>query len=171
MAGIARDRSVSADQRKAVQVILHGSRGRAPALNRVAVLALSAELSPVEIRMASRALRPGLGKNVRDVARFTGHVLMHPAQRKLSSVVIKLGLRAQRREARGGVTVLARDRNRPVRIPRRLRLDGWHQPQSERQQRRNPCATLPRSTGHCQICSPTPVATPVFLHQRSAARR
>ena len=128
MAGIAGYGGMSADQRKAVQVILNRFRGHPPSLNRVAVFTLSAELAPVEIRVASRTLGPSFGKNVRDVARFTGHVLMHPAQRKLSSAMVELGLRAQRREAGGSVTILARDRNRPVRIPRGLRLDRWHQP-------------------------------------------
>ena len=132
MAGIARHRRVTAEQWKAVQVILNRSRGNRPSLNRVAVFALSAELAPVEIGVAVRTLRPGFGKNVRDVARFTGDVLMHPAQWELGSAVVELGLRAQRREAGGGVTVLASDRNRPVRIPRSLRLDRWHEPQSER---------------------------------------
>ena len=128
MAGVAGDRGMSPDQRKAVQVILNRFRGDPPSLNRVTVLALRSELAPVEIRVTSRALGPGLGKNVRDVARFTGHVLMHAAQRKLSSAMVELGLRAQRREAGRRVTVLARDRNRPMRSPRCLRLDRWHQP-------------------------------------------
>jgi hypothetical protein len=131
MAGIARHRRVSAEEWKAVQVILHRSRGNPPSLNRVAVLALSAELASVEIRVAGRTLRPSFGKNSRNVARITGHVLMHPAQWELGSVVVELGLSAQGREACSGVTVLARDRNRPMRIPRSLRSDRGHQPQSE----------------------------------------
>jgi len=93
---------------------------------------LSTELTPVEIRVAGGTLRSGFGKNSRDVARITGHVLVHPAQWEFGSTVVELGLGAQGREAGGGVTVLARDRNRSVRIPRSLRLDRWHQPQSER---------------------------------------
>ena len=156
MAGIARHRRVGAEEWKAVQVILNRSRGHRPSLNRVAVFALSAKLTPVEIRVAGRTLRPGFGKNVRDVARFTGHVLMHPAQWELGSAVIELGLGAQGRKACCGMTVLARDRNGPVRVARSLRLDRWHQPQSEHQQRRNPRPTLPRATCHCQLSSPTP---------------
>ncbi len=96
MAGLARHRRMTAEQWKAIQVILNRLRGDRPSLNRVAVFALSAELAPVEIGMAVRALRPGFGKNVRDVARFTGDVLMHPAQRELGSAMVELGLRAQR---------------------------------------------------------------------------
>jgi hypothetical protein len=132
MAGVARNRRVSAQQREAIQVVLDRSGGDPPSLNRVAVLTLSAELTPVKIRVTGRTLRPSFGKNSRDVARITGYVLMHPSQGKLSLVVIELGLGAQRREARGGVAVLTRDRNRPVRIPRRLALDGWHEPESQR---------------------------------------
>jgi len=132
MAGIAGYRRVTAQQRKAIQVVLDGTRGDPPSLNGVAVLALGTELAPVKIRVTGRTLRAGFGKNSRDVARITGHVLMHPSQGKLSLVVIELGLSSQGREADGGVAILARDRNRAVRIPRRLGLDRRHeQPQSE----------------------------------------
>ena len=94
MAGIARHRRVSTEEWEAVQVILHRSRGNPPSLNRVTVFAFSAELAPVEIRVAGRALGPRFGKNVRDVARFTGHVLMHPSQWELGSAVVELGLSA-----------------------------------------------------------------------------
>ena len=89
----------------------------------MAILALSPELAPVEIRVTVRALPAHFGKNARDVARITGHVLVHPPQGELGSVVVELGLGAQGREAGRGVTVLARDRNRPVRITRNLGLD------------------------------------------------
>jgi hypothetical protein len=79
VAGIARHRRVSANQGKTIQVTLHRSRSNSPSLDGVTVFALGAELASVEIRVASRTLCPGLGKNVRDVARFTGHVLMHPS--------------------------------------------------------------------------------------------
>ena len=55
------------------------------------VLTLRAELALVEIRMAIRAARAGLGKDFRYVARITSYILVHAAKLKVSfGIVIEL---------------------------------------------------------------------------------
>lgn len=120
---IALDDRMSAQQWKPVPMILYGSRVHSPALNGMTALALGPELALVEIRVAIRAARAHIGKYFRDVARITGYTLMHSAKRIVRvRVVTELRLSAQRRPACGGVTILARKRNLPVRVGcRRLR--------------------------------------------------
>jgi hypothetical protein len=61
----------------------------------VAVFALRAKSSLVEIRVTVGALPSRFGKYSTDVARITGYILVHPAQRVLSIVaMIELGFRA-----------------------------------------------------------------------------
>jgi hypothetical protein len=77
MAGVAGNRGMRSQKRKPVLMVLHRPRRHAPPLHRVAVVALRAELPPVEIRMAIGALLPRFGKYFRHVARITGNVLVH----------------------------------------------------------------------------------------------
>lgn len=79
MTTVTRHCGVSAQQREAIPVILRCASVGPPALNGMAVLALRAELAPVEIRVTVRAARARLGKNFRDMARITGHGRMHAA--------------------------------------------------------------------------------------------
>lgn|SRR5579871_109973 len=73
----------------------------------MAVLARGPELPLVKISVAVGALGSGVGKYFRHVARITSDVRVHAAQRVARvGVVIELGLRSQRRPARGGVAVL-----------------------------------------------------------------
>ena len=98
-------------------MILEGTRVHAPALHRVAVLALRAELALVEIRVTVRATRTGVGKNFRHVAKITGDILVHAAQLKSSfRVVTEFRLGTQWRPTRGGMAVLTRKRESPMRV-------------------------------------------------------
>ena len=118
MAGVANHRRMPADQREAVAVVRHGLNGDSPSAHAMAVLALRAELASVEIRVAVGALLPRFGKYFRDMARITGHTLVHAPQGELSLlVVIELGLSAKRRPTRGRVAVLARNVQRAMRAP------------------------------------------------------
>jgi hypothetical protein len=153
MAGVARNSGMRAQQGEPVAVILHGLGSHAPSLDRVAILALRAELPPVEIRMAGGALRSCLGKNFRDVARITGYVLMHPAQREgCFLIVIKLRLCAERGPARGGVTILTGQREAAVRIPRFLRAQVRAGSGSKHQPEQHPRRAIANGppTSHCR---------------------
>ena len=83
----------------------------------MAVFTLRSELALVEIRMAVRATRARFGKNFGYVARITRYILVHAAKLEVSfSIVIELGIRAQRRPTGGGVTILTWQRKLPVRV-------------------------------------------------------
>ena len=117
---LAGHRRVRAKQREAVLVILHLLHRNIPTFHRVTLLAIRTHLPAVNIRVAVRAIFPHIGKNRLHVARHTRHLFMHAAQRIVCLVVIKLRHRADRTPPRRRVTVLARNRKRSVRAPRRL---------------------------------------------------
>ena len=97
-------------------MILHGPDIDPPTLHRVATFALRTELAFVKIGVTIGAARSGFGKNVRDVARSTGHTGVLAAQGEARfRVVIEFDLRAKRRKAGGGVAVLAGDRQASMR--------------------------------------------------------
>jgi hypothetical protein len=107
-------------------VILNGPRIHTPSLNGVAALALRPELTLVKIRMAVRATGSGFGKDFRDMARITGHVLMHAAKLEASfGIVIEFDPRAKRRPVRRCVTILARKRNLPVGVGNVNLRESW----------------------------------------------
>lgn len=117
MTGIAHQRCVRADQREAIPVILQWPGVYAPAEHGVAALALCAELALVEICVAIRATGAGVGKDSRHVARITRDILVHAAKLKASlRVVIEFGLRPKGGPARSGVTILAGERQLPMRV-------------------------------------------------------
>ena len=77
--GIALKRGMGAEERETIPVILDGAGIYTPSEDGMAAFALSAELALVEIGVAIRTARAGLGKDFRDMARITRHVLVHAA--------------------------------------------------------------------------------------------
>lgn len=107
MAGIAIQRSVCSQQRKAILVLVDLLHSYRPSLDGMALLAVGAELPLVDIGMTVRASLPHIRKNRLDVALGTTHALMQAAQRECGLVVIELGNRADRPPRCRGMAVLA----------------------------------------------------------------
>lgn len=120
---------------------------RAPAINRVALLAVGAELPAMDISVAISALMTNVSKNFSYVAGITRDILMHATQRIFGfSIVVKFDSLADGRPTRGGVAVLAGDGKRSVRVPharRRTRLGKQYS--GAYQQHCKNCAQAPRS--------------------------
>jgi len=117
VAGVAGERGVSADQREAVRVLLHGRDGYGPAAHRVALLAAVPHLAAMEIGVTVGAARTNLAENETDVATAASHRLVHATQGKAGlGVVIELGGRTDWLPAGGVVAVFAGDAERTVRI-------------------------------------------------------
>lgn len=109
---------MGAQQRKAVLVLLHGLQRDFPAFYRVALLALRAELSAVNIGMAVRALRAHVGENQARVTQAALHGFMHAAQRIARLVMVEFRKIANRLPTGEGVTILASLVQRAVRTAR-----------------------------------------------------
>lgn len=117
-----------ADQWKSVHVILHGIDGHLPSLDRVAILTIRAELPPMKIGMAVRALVSDVGKYLFGVARSAGNARVHSAQR-IARLMIMIEFRtgADGTPTGGGVTTHAGNFQWPVRILHRgVRLRAHH---------------------------------------------
>lgn len=108
VAAVALQQCMRSHQRKAVEVLLHGLHPDPPALYRVAIFATGAELAPMDIRVAVRALRARVPEHQVGMALPAGDPFMHPAQGKLGLVVIKLRDIADRLPGCEAVTILAR---------------------------------------------------------------
>ena len=76
----------------------------------MALVAGSAELPLMDVRMAICAFLTYIGKNWPGMALGTGHPFVHAAEREAGLVVVKFGNVADRFPAAHGVAVLARDR-------------------------------------------------------------
>ena len=98
---------VRADERKAVLMIFDIVDRNLPALDRMAVLAVGADLAHVNVSVTVSAVRADIREYQRCVAFRAAHVLMHSAQRVLRLVVTEFGQRADRLPACVGMAVLA----------------------------------------------------------------
>lgn len=114
VAGLARHRGVRAEQREAVLVIFHALRGDIPALHGVALVAIGAHLTAVNVRVTIGAIFPHVGKNRLGVALRAWHLFVHAAKPVIGLVVIEFGNRADGAPAAGGVAVFAGNRQWPV---------------------------------------------------------
>ncbi len=122
VAGIAFQRRMSTHQRKAVKVILNRLHRNVPAVHRVALLAIGAELSPVDVSVAIRACGAHICEHQLRVALNALNFLVHPPERIASLIVVKFRDGANGLPAGGGVAIFARNVDRPVRIARTLDL-------------------------------------------------
>jgi hypothetical protein len=112
---VALHRGVCTEQRKTVLMLLDLVDGNLPAENRVALRAIGAEFSQVNIRVAIRAIFSDVGEHRLRVAFQTANFLVLSAQRISGFIVIEFQHRAYRTPGRRGVTVFARNRQRSVR--------------------------------------------------------
>ncbi len=124
MAGIAIQSGMRAHEREAIEVILNRLDQDGPAVHRVALLAVGAELPAVNICVAIRAFGSDICENELRVTLSALHFLVHPAEWKAGFVVIKFGDGTNGLPTGRGVAIFARNVDGAVRITRSLELCG-----------------------------------------------
>ena len=115
---------MGSEQREAVLVVLYLLHGDIPALHGVALCAVRAHLSSMDVVVAVLAILAHVGEDWFHVALCALHFFVHAPQRISGLVVIELGNRLDGPPGRGGMAVLARDRERAVRTARRASFLG-----------------------------------------------
>ena len=103
-------------------MLLNRLRGHLPAENGVALRAVCAKLSAVNICVAIRAIFSDVGEHRLGMAAGAGHLLMHPAQWIPRGVVIELGDGPDGSPTGIGVAVFAGNVKRTVRTSAGLPL-------------------------------------------------
>jgi hypothetical protein len=96
-------------------VIFHRLDGDIPALNSVALGAVRAHFSLVDVGVAILAILADVGEYWLDMALHALHFFVHSTKRVLGLAVIELRHGADGAPARSGVTVFTRNRKRTVR--------------------------------------------------------
>ena len=139
VAGITVDRGVGTGQREAIVVLLHIFNSDSPSANRVALLAIRAQLTLVNVGMAILAALTDIGENHLHVTLGASHGRVHAAERIARLIVIELGNGADRLPAIRSVAILARYGQIAVRAARAFgglrvrayRESGKHKDQNE----------------------------------------
>jgi hypothetical protein len=129
---------VSAQQRKAVLVIFDLLDSDTPALNRVALRAVCAHFSLVNVSVAILAILADVGKDWLAMTLCALHLFVHAAKRIFGLVVIELRHGADGPPTRSVVAVLTRNRKWPMRTSggltlRRVCLRGSRQPNKKQE--------------------------------------
>jgi hypothetical protein len=119
---LALHRGVSAKKREAVLVILYLLNGNIPPTHGVALGAIGAEFSPVNISMTISTVFSGVRENRLHVALRALHFLVHASQRVVRVVMIELRMCPNGPPAACGMAVFAGNRERPVWASRSLFL-------------------------------------------------
>jgi hypothetical protein len=114
--------SVCTKQRKPVEVLLNRLDRYLPSENRVALRAVRAELSAVNVSVAIGALASNVSERRLGVASRTGYFFMHAAKRVPRGVVVEFGDGANGGPARVRMAILAGDCEGTVRTSARLPL-------------------------------------------------
>lgn len=109
VAVLAHQGCMRADQREAIFVPAYRAHRHLPARDRMAALALCAELTPMNVGMAVRALHTHVAENEGHVALGAGDSFVHAAQGEAGLVVVELQGAPQRFPAGKGMTVLTGD--------------------------------------------------------------
>jgi len=117
---------VRSQQRKSVEMLLNRLDRHLPAENRVALRAVGAELSAVNVSVAIGAVLANVGKNRLGVASRAGYFFVHAAKRVPRGVVVEFGNGADGGPACVRVTIFAGNGHGTVRTPTRLPLRGRH---------------------------------------------
>lgn len=123
---LALHRGVRTEKRKTILVLLHLLDGDIPALNGVAARAIRAHLPLVDIGVTILAVLARIGEHWLAVALRALHLFVHAAKGILGLIVVELGNGANGTPARGGMTVLTRNRERSMRTPSGLPLERWY---------------------------------------------
>ena len=107
-------------------MILNLLYGNLPATHGVALRAIRAKFSAVNIRVAIRAILANIGEYRLDVALRAAHIFVHAAQRIIGAVVIEFRNRSNGAPTGSDMTIFTRDCERTVRTSRTFFLGvGW----------------------------------------------
>ena len=101
-----------------VFVFPNSLQNNVPPFDRMALFAIGAHLSPVNVGVAVCAIRAHVGEHRLGMALRASHSLVQAAQRVLGLIMVELGDRANRLPAHRGVAVLAGDVQVAVGAPR-----------------------------------------------------
>ena len=113
---------VRTQERKSVEMLLNRLHGRLPTENRVALRAVGAQLSAMDVGVAIGALLSNVGENRLGVASGARHLLMHAAERVARRVVVEFGNCANGGPTCVRVAIFAGSREGTVRTSARLSL-------------------------------------------------
>jgi hypothetical protein len=108
---------VGTQKREAILMLLDLLRLDFPALHRMTLLTIGAELAAVDIRVTIRTSQAHVGKDKIGMAPYAVHFFVHPAQRVARPVVIKFRNAANWLPACIRVTVLAGYVDGAMRVP------------------------------------------------------
>ena len=122
MALLAFHYSVRAKQRKSVEVLLHRLDRHPPAENRVALGAVGAELTTVNVGVTIGALLSNFGENRPGMTSRAGYFFVHSAKRVPRGVVVEFGNGANGGPACVRVAIFAGNDEGTVRTSARLPL-------------------------------------------------
>jgi len=114
--------SVRTKQRKAIEMLLNRLDRYLPAEDRVALGAVRAELSAVNVGVAIGAVLTNIGENWFGMASGAGYLFMHAAKRVPRGVVVEFGNGANGGPACVRVAIFAGSGEGAVRTPARLPL-------------------------------------------------
>lgn len=121
VAGVAVDSGVSSGQRKTIVVLLDVLIRHLPSAHGVALFAIGAHLSPVNVGVAILATMAHVRENHLDVTLCTSDGSVHATQWVFCLIVVELGHRADGPPRTGGVAVLTRNIKIAVRAVRTSR--------------------------------------------------
>jgi hypothetical protein len=119
---LALHHSVRTKQRKSVEVLFDGLNGDIPTERGVALGAVGAHLTAMNIGVAVRAILADVAEYGLEVAFRAVKFFVHAAKRISRGVVVEFRHAANRRPACAGVTVLTRNGKGAMRTPARLSL-------------------------------------------------
>ena len=149
MARFTLHRRVGPNERKSVFVCAHGLQRHVPPHHGVALLAIRAELAPVNIRMAVGTLRAHVSKDRLGVALHAVHLRVHAAERVARFIVVEFrngpdGLPARLRMAifagngQGAVRAARLGIRHTAVLPKGERLEGEDEQEHESERQRDP---------------------------------
>jgi len=149
--------SVRAEKRESIEVLRNRLDRHLPAENRVTLSAVGAELSAVNVRMASGAILANVSENRFGMTPCARYFFVHSAQRIARGVVVELGNGTNRCPVGVRMAILARNVEWSVRTSAGLSLSGSrrNEGQSEDHERdpsghlghaKNSCTFMPRQT-------------------------
>jgi len=119
---LALDYRVRAEQRKSIEVLLNRLHRHLPSENRVALSAVRAELSAMNVGVTIGAILANVGENRLGMASRAGYFFVHAAKRVPRGVVIEFGNGANGNPACVRVAIFAGNVEGTVRTPARLSL-------------------------------------------------
>ena len=127
MALIALQDGMRAEQRESVEVLLNRLDRDLPSEDSMALGAVLAELSAMNVGVTIGAVLANVGENRLGMASRAGYFFVHAAKRVARGVVVEFGNGANGDPAGVGVAIFTGNIERPMRTSARLSLGGGRQ--------------------------------------------